>query len=200
MFDLDVLGDHVSTCTVHSGAKKTHDWTVEEIADLFRSTHKKRLNRWLRIWVSDVETSSLPPTWLTLRHRFPWFSTCTWHTELGKTGNYTTLLLFRPADIDRTLNETAADKIRDYRVDCNNRPSNATPFMTAVATSLSTFTVNLCAFYFYRLIGKPTVLLLVQEFNLHDPSSSTTVLQRSTPSSNRKSVTSSPRLQYWVSI
>jgi len=33
---LDVLGDHVSTCTAHSRAKKAHDWAVEQLADLFR--------------------------------------------------------------------------------------------------------------------------------------------------------------------
>jgi len=37
---LDVLGDHVSTCTVHSGTKKAHDWSVEQLADLFRRTHR----------------------------------------------------------------------------------------------------------------------------------------------------------------
>ena len=39
-FALDDLGDHVSTCTTHSGAKKAHDWAVEQLADLFRTTHK----------------------------------------------------------------------------------------------------------------------------------------------------------------
>ena len=39
-FQLDPLGDHLNTCTVHSGAKKTHDWMVDQIADLFRTTHK----------------------------------------------------------------------------------------------------------------------------------------------------------------
>jgi hypothetical protein len=28
------------TCTAHSGAKKAHDWAVDAIADLFRTTHK----------------------------------------------------------------------------------------------------------------------------------------------------------------
>ncbi len=37
-FALDVLGDHVSTCAAHSGAKKAHDWAVEQLADLFRTT------------------------------------------------------------------------------------------------------------------------------------------------------------------
>ena len=34
----DVLDDHVSTCTAHSGAKKAHDGVVEQLADLFRTT------------------------------------------------------------------------------------------------------------------------------------------------------------------
>ena len=31
-FRLDVMGDHLCTCTAHSGAKKAHNWTVEELA------------------------------------------------------------------------------------------------------------------------------------------------------------------------
>ncbi len=30
-----VLGDHLCTCTTHSGAKKAHDWMVDQLADLF---------------------------------------------------------------------------------------------------------------------------------------------------------------------
>ena len=39
-FAIDALGDHVSTCTAHSGAKKAHDWAVEQLADLFRTKHR----------------------------------------------------------------------------------------------------------------------------------------------------------------
>jgi hypothetical protein len=39
-FVIDTLGDHVNTCTVHSGAKKVHDWTVDQLSDLFHTTHK----------------------------------------------------------------------------------------------------------------------------------------------------------------
>ena len=35
----------------------------------------------------------------------------------------------RPDDIDRPLNEAAADKIRDYRADYINSPSNAISFL-----------------------------------------------------------------------
>jgi hypothetical protein len=38
-FQIDALGDHLCTCTAHSGAKKAHDWAADQIADLFRTTH-----------------------------------------------------------------------------------------------------------------------------------------------------------------
>ena len=38
-FHLDAIGDHLCTCTPHSGAKKAHDWTVDQLDDLFRTTH-----------------------------------------------------------------------------------------------------------------------------------------------------------------
>jgi hypothetical protein len=33
-FQLDATGDYLYTCTAHSGAKKAHDWTVEQLAAL----------------------------------------------------------------------------------------------------------------------------------------------------------------------
>ena len=38
-------------------------------------------------------------------------------------------------DIDRSLNEAAADKIRKYRADYNNNPPNAISFMPAIAST-----------------------------------------------------------------
>jgi hypothetical protein len=37
---VDSLGDHLCTCTVYSGVMKGHDWTVDQLVDLFRTTHK----------------------------------------------------------------------------------------------------------------------------------------------------------------
>ncbi len=37
---LILLGDHLCTCTAHSGAKNAHDWVVDELVDLFRTTHR----------------------------------------------------------------------------------------------------------------------------------------------------------------
>jgi hypothetical protein len=77
-FALDALGDHVITCTVHSGTKKSHDWSVEQTTDLFRTRHKvktpERLHRCLGSGVSDVVTSILLSIWLTWQGR----SQCHW--------------------------------------------------------------------------------------------------------------------------
>jgi hypothetical protein len=57
-FAIDSLGDHVATCTAHSGAKKAHDWAADQIADLFRTTHKVKTQQVVRTGVNDVGTSS----------------------------------------------------------------------------------------------------------------------------------------------
>ncbi len=38
-FQFDVMGDHLCTCTTHSGEKKTHEWVVDQLSDLFHTTH-----------------------------------------------------------------------------------------------------------------------------------------------------------------
>ena len=43
--------------------------------------------------------------------------------------------LHYPNDIDRSLNEAAADKIQKYGADCNNNPPSAVSFMPAIAST-----------------------------------------------------------------
>jgi hypothetical protein len=43
--------------------------------------------------------------------------------------------LHYPNDVDRSLNEPAADKIRKYRADYNNNPPNAISFMLTIAST-----------------------------------------------------------------
>ena len=38
----------LATCTAHSGAKKAHDWAVQQLADLFRTTHRVKTERVVR--------------------------------------------------------------------------------------------------------------------------------------------------------
>jgi hypothetical protein len=47
-FKVDTLGDHLSTCTSHSGTKKVHDWTVGQLGDLFRTTHTAKTQQVVR--------------------------------------------------------------------------------------------------------------------------------------------------------
>ena len=76
--------------------------------------------------------------------------------------------LHYPHDLDGPLNEAAANKIRQYRADYNNRPSDAISFiclLSSVLVRLGVYMVNMCAFYFCRLIGKLTAFLQLQEFS-----------------------------------
>ena len=71
------------------------------------------------------------------------------------------------ADIDKPRNVVAADKIRNYRAECNHRNSlSCLPLLAPLAA----FTVSLCAFCFCRLIGKPCASLQLQELSMRNTS------------------------------
>jgi hypothetical protein len=55
-----------------------------------------------------------------------------------------------PVDIDKMLNEAAANKIRDYRADYNNPTSNSISFMPAVASTSGRFPCALVRILFLR--------------------------------------------------
>ncbi len=57
-FKIDALGDHLCTCTSHSGAKKAHDLTTGRLINLltfFVRPTRLRHNRWLRAGDSTAE-------------------------------------------------------------------------------------------------------------------------------------------------
>ena len=151
-FTCDVLGDHVSTCTAHSGAKKAHDWAVEQLADLFCTTHrvktqqvaKSRGQRCGDIELAAYLSNAARPVPLVLDLRIA-------HERWGSSSNPSLNgHLNYPADIDRRLNEAAVDKILQYRDDYNNRPSHAISFMSAIASTS------------WRLHGEFVCLLFLQ--------------------------------------
>ena len=123
-FQIDPLGDHLSTCTAHSGAKKAHDWAVDQIADLFRTTHKVKTQQVIKSrgqHCGDIELAGYLanaagpwPLVLDLRIAHDRFGSS---SDPSLNGN-----LHYPNDIDRSLNEAATDKIRKYRADYNNNP------------------------------------------------------------------------------
>jgi len=127
------------TCTAHSGAKKAHDWAVGQLADLFRTTHTAKTQQVVRSrgqHCGDVElvgylANAAGPVPLVLDLRIA-------HDRFGSSSDPTlngTLHYPNPNDIDRSLNEAAADKIRKYRADYNNNPPNVISFMPAIAST-----------------------------------------------------------------
>ena len=77
-------------------------------------------------------------------------------SDLGLNGH-----LRYPNDNDRSLNEAAAEKILKYRAD---------------------YIVNSLDYYSYRIIGKLTAFLQIQEFSLRNPT-----VEESSPTSARPS-------------
>jgi hypothetical protein len=136
-FHLDEMGDHLCTSTTHSGAKKAHDWVVEQLADLFRTTHtvktqhvtKSRGRHCGDIQLATYLANAAGPVPLVLdlhidHDRFGSISA----TSLN--GN-----LHYPNDIDKSLHDDTTDKIRKYRTDYNHNPPIAVSFMTAISST-----------------------------------------------------------------
>jgi hypothetical protein len=67
--------------------------------------------------------------------------------------------LHYPNDLDGPLNETVTDKIRQYRADCNNRPSNFISIMTTITCTSGHLHCEFVCLYFCKLIGKLTAFL-----------------------------------------
>jgi len=55
---IDPGDDHLYTCTVHSGAKKVHDWSVDQLTDLFRTTTKVKMEQVVKNRGQDSGTLS----------------------------------------------------------------------------------------------------------------------------------------------
>jgi hypothetical protein len=88
------------------------------------------------------------------------------HDRIGSSANPALNgTLHYPNNIDESLNQSANDKIRKYRADCNNNPPNVVAFMLVLLVRMVDCTVNLSGFYSYRLIGKLTAFLQFQEFS-----------------------------------
>jgi hypothetical protein len=136
-FQQDTMADHLCTCTAHSVAKTAHDWAVEQLADLFRTTHhtktqhvtKSRGRHCGDIQVEAYLTNAAGPVPLVLDLRIA-------HDCFGSSSDPNLNgHLHYPHDVDKSLNEAAADKIRKYRADYNNNPSSVVSFMTAIPTT-----------------------------------------------------------------
>jgi hypothetical protein len=110
-FQLDPLGDHLNTCTVHSGPKKTHDWMVDQIADLFRTTHRVKTQQGHPCGDVDLEghlTNTVGPVQLVMDSDLR-----ITHDRVGSSTDPTLNgHLKYPNNLDQSLNDTAGDKVR----------------------------------------------------------------------------------------
>jgi hypothetical protein len=101
------------------------------VVDLFRTTHKVKTQQVVKNrgqHCGDVElaaylANTTDPVPLVLDLRIP-------HDRFGSSSDPSLNgHLHDPNDIDRSINEAAADKIRKYRADYNNNPPSAVSFM-----------------------------------------------------------------------
>ena len=136
-FRVDALGDHLCTCTTHSGAKKAHDWAVDQLADLFRTTHKVKTQQVVKSrgqHCGDIELAGYlanvsGPVSLVLDLRVA-------HDRVGSSTDPDLNGHLRyPNNLNKSLNDAAADKIWKYRTDYNNNPPSAVAFMSAMAST-----------------------------------------------------------------
>jgi hypothetical protein len=136
-FQLDAMGDHLCTCTAHSGAKKAHDWAVEQLADLFRTTHRTKTQHVTKsrgqhcgdIQLEAYLANAAGPVPFVLDLRIA-------HDRFGSSSDPSLNgHLHYPNDIDKSPQEAADDKIRKYRADYNHNPPTSVSFMPAVAST-----------------------------------------------------------------
>jgi hypothetical protein len=125
-FQFGPLGDHLCTCTTHSGAKEVHDWEVDQVADLFRTTHRVKTQTGSSMWGLCI--GGLP---------------CKCSGSVGPRPPLENIVL----TIIRILHMLS-------------------PSYLLLLVRLEVYVVNLCDFYFFKLIRKLTTFLQVQEFRL----------------------------------
>ncbi len=198
------LCDHLCTCTTHSGVKKTHDWVVDQLADLFRTKYRVKTQQVVKSrgqHCGDIElggylANESGPVSLVLDLRVA-------HDSVDSSADPALNGHLRyPNNLDQSLNDDAADKIRRHRADYNNNPPRGETSCPLLLVRLGGYIVNLSEFYSYRLIGKLTVFLQFQEFCQSNQivDSSTTTARLFLLCSNLGLEIFSPRMQLYILI
>jgi hypothetical protein len=139
-FPLDAMGDHLCTCTAHSGVKKAHDWTVEELVDL--------LCLWFWISLSPTTVSEVA---LTLA------------LTLVLTDTYITLMI-----LINHLMRLPLIKYGNIALTIVTIHQAQSPFCMLFLVRLGGYIVNSLDCYSYKIIGKLTTFLQLQEFSLRN--------------------------------
>jgi len=170
-----LLGDHLCTCTAHSGAKKAHDWSVGQLVDLFRTTHTAKTQQVVRnrghhcgdIELAGYLVNAAGPVSLVLHLRIS-------HDRYGSSSDPNLNgTLHYPNDIDRSIQYTRLPPKRYGNIVqtiiiillmmC--------PLWRLLLVHLTDYIVNLSDFYSYSLIGKLKAFLQLQEFSQRNQTS-----------------------------
>jgi hypothetical protein len=123
--------------TAHSGAKKAHDWMVDQLADLFRTTHKVKTQQVVKRRGQPCGDIELPgylsnetgPVSLVLDLRID-------HDRVDSSADPTLNgHLKYPNNLDQSLNDAAAEKIRKYRAVYNNRSPSVVSLIPDIAST-----------------------------------------------------------------
>jgi hypothetical protein len=143
---------------------------VDQVADFFRTTHKAKTQQVVKSrgqYCGDIELAGYlvnvsDPVSLVLDLRIA-------HDRVGSsTDPSLNGHLKYPNNLDQSLNDAAVDKIRKYRADYNNRPSSVVSFIPAISSTSGRLHGEFVRLqvYSYRIIGKLTAFLQLQEFSL----------------------------------
>jgi hypothetical protein len=146
--------------------QKTHDWAVDQLADLFRTTHRVKTQQVVKSHgqhCGDIELAGyLPndagPVPLVLDLRLP-------DDRFGSWSDPTLNGRLHYNDIDKSLNEDVNDKIRKYPRTIITTRLTLSRLCRLLLVRMDVYIVTLSDFYSYRLIGKLTVFLQIQEFS-----------------------------------
>ncbi len=199
---VDTLIDHLCTCTAHSGVKKAHDWSVDQLADLFCTTHKvktqhvvkKRGQHCVDIELVGYLANETGPVPLVLDLRVA-------HDRVGSSADPALNGHLRyPINLDQSLNDTSTDKLRKHHTDYNFNPTRGVGFMPVIVSTSGRLHSEFIRILVYSLIGKLTVFLQFQEFCQCNQivDSSTTTVRLFFLCSNLGLEIFSPRLQLYV--
>jgi hypothetical protein len=110
---------------------------VDQLPDLFRTTHKVKTHQVVKNrgqYCGDIDLAGY-----LANEAGPMSLVLDLHIVHDRVGSSTDLTLNGhlkyPNNLDQSLNDTPADKIRKYRADYNNNPPSAVSFMPAIAST-----------------------------------------------------------------
>jgi hypothetical protein len=169
-FQLDPLGDHLNTCTAHSGAKKAHDWMVDQVADFFRTTHKVKTQCVVKnrghhcgdIELAGYLANAAGPVPLVLDLRIT-------HDRMGSSSDPSLNGHSKyPNNLDQSLNVQLLIKYGNIVLTTTTGRRVRYHLCLLLRVRVGGYIVNLSDFYSqYSLIEKLTAFLHLQEFSLH---------------------------------